>query len=1348
MKLTRLVPVFAVAAWIAACGGSADVTDNGNDLGNETGGAAGAGPDGTGSFAAGIGGSILGNDTGGSGSSCKPKTCKELKKDCGPVADGCGDVVDCGGCGAGEVCGIEKANTCTVLADLCQPVTKEVACEGKQCGIEGDGCGDTYDCGECAQGAQCGYEQPFQCAVVPVGDPDQCPAKIPSCAEAGAECGKIGNGCGGEIDCDVETGGGCTNGTFCGLGGPGQCGDTLDVCVPLDPAVACAGKCGLVSNGCGEEVDGGLIDCTALFPCPSGQACGASGTPNVCGSAVNACQPLDQAAACGNRTCGMVSDGCEGSYSCGSNNGTCGANGLCQAGSCQTVCTPVSEAIACQNKECGVVSNGCNGTYDCGDCASGETCGLLTAFQCDATPPQTCQKLTKAQACGTKECGIVYDGCGTAASNQIQCGDDAGGCPSGQYCGIDAPFMCDALPTPTCGSSQDSCADLGWACGIAVNDCGQTFDCATENRSCTAVQSCQGGITGPTQCVSDPNAGNCPLCDKVPNCNGRPQVTKITGRVITPGLATDTTEDNRVGVPNAFVYILRTNDPLDLPTIGSGVPVNGESCDRCEEQDLGAVLTSAVTNAEGYYELSGNIPVDQQFVLVVKVGKFRRAVQMTIPKEDECETTPLPTTMAAGNPTRLPRDRNDGLAVNIPRIAVSTGQIDAMECVFYKMGISGGEFTRPQQDGRVHLYRSNGGWPDAASQACNAASNQTQIRNDCPSCSGCSGNSNCNTCRTNFLNGITDSASLFDTQAHISAYDMVVFDCEQNGYGDEGATADTNVRQYVNRGGRMFASHLSYTWISNTGGQNYSSANRFNARLNTAADWSGTLDTSTASGTGLISFNPPRTRASSRADSFSQWMVSAGVIATPTSSFNLVQPRSLVTGLNDGSEEFVYVQNGRTQQFSFNTPLGAPPELACGRVAYSGFHVAATSGNLNLSGSTFPSYCTNAAANNGRLTPQEKVLLYALFDLGACVGDEPDPPGCTKVACPANTCGIQPDGCGDTQDCGGCGGGQVCSNSQCVTPGCTATTCAIEGATCGIISNGCGGTLDCGDCPICTPIPEATACAGKCGYVSDGCSGVYQCPDCSGGLSCMAGACTAVTCNPSACPGELECGYVSDGCSGATLCGTCASPEVCGAGGVDNTCGVPTCTKLTCEDLGANCGLIGDGCGGVVDCGTCDDDEACGIRGMANQCSGCEPLTCDDVGAECGAIGNGCGQIVQCGACPAGQICGAEAPNKCGGGTCTARTCQDAGAECGKIGDGCGGTLDCGKCPSGQLCGIDTPYQCGDVPDCVPTTCKAQGAQCGKIGDGCGKALDCGECPSGAVCGKLQPNKCAMEDIK
>jgi hypothetical protein len=162
-----------------------------------------------------------------------------------------------------------------------------------------------------------------------------------------------------------------------------------------------------------------------------------------------------------------------------------------------------------------------------------------------------------------------------------------------------------------------------------------------------------------------------------------------------------------------------------------------------------------------------------------------------------------------------------------------------------------------------------------------------------------------------------------------------------------------------------------------------------------------------------------RPQASPRIQSFADWMAAEGVTSAGNLQFALTDPRSLATGLGSASEEFVFRQggNGRTQQFSFSTPYGAPAEASCGRVAYSGFHVAATGGSSTpFIDAVFPAHCV------GPLTDQEKVLLYMLFDLGACVGGEPVPPPCVPLSCAevGARCGFAPDGCGALLDCGAC----------------------------------------------------------------------------------------------------------------------------------------------------------------------------------------------------------------------------------------------------------------------------------------------------------------------------------------
>jgi hypothetical protein len=688
-------------------------------------------------------------------------------------------------------------------------------------------------------------------------------------------------------------------------------------------------------------------------------------------------------------------------------------------------------------------------------------------------------------------------------------------------------------------------------------------------------------------------------------------------------------------------------------------------------------------------------------LLVTKAGKFRRATSQQLPLSAACRATTLPTALP-GNPTRLARTSGDGLGVNIPRVAVSTGRIDAMECVFEKLGLAHSEFGNFGSAARIHLYR---GGPSATSAAGARIDANTPF-----------------------------DSSLYTSPARLAAYDLVVADCEgadwdgENGFAQRIASG-ANVRDYVNRGGRLFASHLSFSWLHQNGNTAFSAAAPLATGLASAGSWDtdyldpGNLNTN---GTGVVSLGRPA--ASPRIQSFADWMLAEGVIGA-NRQFPITDPRSMLSALGAASEEFVFRSdgNGRVQQFSFDTPYAAPTAQSCGRVAYSGFHVAATGGgDAPFATSVFPAHCT------GSLTDQEKVLLYMLFDLGACVGTPPAPPACAPRACPSDgSCGVFADGCGSTIECN-CADGKACVQNQCVTPSCVPTTCQAEGVICSSISDGCGHVLDC-PCPLCVPLEKSRACATvACGTASDGCSGVYLCSECP------------IGCPPlRACPPDKDCGLISDGCDGTLDCGSCASGKICGAHDA-NVCAVPECQPLSCADQGATCGLVGNGCGGSANCGPCPAGQACTIvGGIANQCAGCQPRSCGDVGAECGLVGDGCGATVDCGSCPAGQLCGAEKPNQCGSGpACKPLDCARAGAQCGLVGDGCGATVDCGPCPAGQLCGLDQPFRCAAPPPCVPTSCASAGAECGLIGDGCGALLDCGSCRSGWSCGLGAANVC------
>lgn len=823
--------------------------------------------------------------------------------------------------------------------------------------------------------------------------------------------------------------------------------------------------------------------------------------------------------------CGTIPDGCGDVLDCGEcdDDGICGLKKANKCTSPNDVCERIPEDEACAGKQCGFEGDGCGGTYECGTCEDGEVCGSEVPFECgpDTGGPTTCQaKIESCESVGA-ECGIIGDGCG----GTIDCNEELGGCPDGTFCGAQQPYRCDEPPQPNC-TAASSCAELGWECGMAVDECGNVFDCADEGRTCGPFEACIGGIDSPTVCQVPTGGGSCELCAAIPGCTDEP--TRLTGRVITPGRSNNNT-GNQVGVPNAFVYILRTNDENDLPAIGSGIPQGGTACDRCDQQELGPVLAGAMTDAAGEFVIEGNVPVGEEFLLVVKAGKFRRAQRLTLPAEAACKTTALPTN-AADNPTRLPRSMSDGIAVNIPRIAVATGKLDAMECVFEKIGIAHSEFGNPGNNGsnaaRIHLYQGGGGA---------RYNNQTPLHSD-----------------------------LWGSLNRLSLYDIVVADCEGESWktGFYTNSRKANVREYVNRGGRLFASHLNFMWIHSNGSAAYDEDDPFATGIGPSATFSTDL-VLIGVGTGIISLGRPN--ASPRIENFRDWMVNESVTSGPNFTFDIDEPRSQVTALGGHSEEFVHcdgqdckVSGGtdyrRTQQFSFNTPYGAPSEAACGRVAYSGFHVSI--------GDTLNRYHPEDCSGN--LTNQEKVLLYMLFDLGACVGEDPTPPTCTPIEC-GDRCGVIPDGCGGVLNCGSC------------TPSCTPTTCEAQGAECGAIGDGCGDIIQCGPCP------EGQVCGAtepnKCGG--------------PGGPGCEPLSCEDV---------DAECGSIGDGCGDVVDCGQCPKGEICGLITPFKCDPPPPCTPLSCAEVGAQCGTISDGCGSTVNCGTCPNGQTC-IE-STNRCAG------------------------------------------------------------------------------------------------------------------------------------------------
>ncbi len=215
---------------------------------------------------------------------CSPSTCADQGIECGAATDGCGNVLDCGGCAAGETCGgggvPGKCGSATCTPKTCPQL-------GWECGSTGDGCGNVLSCGDCQAAATCGGGGvPGQCGQV------TCTPK--TCGDQGIACGQAGDGCGGVLSC-----GDCTSPETCGGGTPGVCG--VLTCTPSD----CGTRCGKQGDGCG-----GILDCPA------------------CDGGAGGCEPITCAAF--GAQCGKIGDGCGGVVDCGAcPSGTyCGGGGV------------------------------------------------------------------------------------------------------------------------------------------------------------------------------------------------------------------------------------------------------------------------------------------------------------------------------------------------------------------------------------------------------------------------------------------------------------------------------------------------------------------------------------------------------------------------------------------------------------------------------------------------------------------------------------------------------------------------------------------------------------------------------------------------------------------------------------------------------------------------------------------------------------------------------------------------------------------------------------------------------------------------------------------------------------
>jgi hypothetical protein len=411
------------------------------------------------------------------------------------------------------------------------------------------------------------------------------------------------------------------------------------------------------------------------------------------------------------------------------------------------------------------------------------------------------------------------------------------------------------------------------------------------------------------------------------------QKTTLRGKVYDPA--------GRVPLYNVLVYV--PNAPLDPIT-------SGPSCDRCDTPISGKPIASALTDTQGAFLLD-NVPVGIDVPLVVQVGKWRREIK--VPRTQACAET----VMEDPNVMRLPRSREEG---NIPKIALTTGGADNLECLLRKIGIADSEFTPEAGPGRVNFFA---GMPDRSAAPPNPFPIPIPIQVGPFATSA----------YAPALNGgaaMTPARTFWDDPAAFNRYDMVILSCEGNSYPDQKSpAARAALVGYADKGGRVFASHWHNIWLRG-GPAPWSQVASFNAiGANLDDPFVGEVDTSFPKGNALA-----------------DWLVTVG--ASPTRGrLSIREGRRTVVAVDPMfSTPWIRSPAGEPPgilYFTFNTPAGMAADQQCGRGVFTDIHVSAG----DNPGPPFPMGCTTT-----ELTPQEKALEFILFDLSSCVQPDTQPP--------------------------------------------------------------------------------------------------------------------------------------------------------------------------------------------------------------------------------------------------------------------------------------------------------------------------------------------------------------------
>ena len=365
-------------------------------------------------------------------------------------------------------------------------------------------------------------------------------------------------------------------------------------------------------------------------------------------------------------------------------------------------------------------------------------------------------------------------------------------------------------------------------------------------------------------------------------------------------------------VPGATVFVPSKTPELFPPSV---------KCEACGSLGTGNNFWTTTTKWDGTFKLSGVCPGSRS--LVFQNGRFRRLITVNVGAKT---TIKIPA-----HRSRLPRrNREFNVSDAIPRIAVATGDYDKMECVLRKMGL---------QDGSYTLFEG------------------AKVLKSTPA-------------RPTF-------SSLVRNLGQMKSYNIIFINCTDNTFESElnNPQVVSNIKQYVQSGGRLYVTDWSYDWIERI--------DTFSPYVDFEPGASGPAPekaNAAALGKGEI-----KVQADIKDSKMRQWLTLFPGAAKNGRAVieHFLAQWVIMHKLHKETKTWVegVVQFGSGQQAK--RPLTVTFNFkSCGKILFSSYHTEGRDAELKaypFPPKPFPQYCGNS------FSPQDRILEYLIFDIANCI---------------------------------------------------------------------------------------------------------------------------------------------------------------------------------------------------------------------------------------------------------------------------------------------------------------------------------------------------------------------------